>query len=180
MVHEYYLGPAAPGEEIAHGACRPGYAPGSPREDQIDHWIDSMREAGMRRVVCLLHRPQLARYLDLLGAYERAFGPTNVCHAPIKDYHLADPATLETAVSFLRSADRADEPTVVHCAAGLGRTGIVLAAWLVRGRGYGAADAIETVEDMGRTPREAVRLGNATEQELRTRLAGRRALADED
>jgi hypothetical protein len=67
MAHEYYLAPAAPDESIAHGACRPGYAPGSPSEDPIGHWADSMRAAGIERVVCLLHRPQLARYLDLRG-----------------------------------------------------------------------------------------------------------------
>lgn len=180
MAHEYYLAPAAPGETIAHGACRPGYAPGSPTADPIDHWVHSMRRAGMERVVCLLHRPQLARYLDLLGEYEDAFGAANVCHAPVRDYHLADPDALERAVAFLRTADRAGEPAVVHCSAGLGRTGVVLAAWLVRGRGYDPAGAIETVEEMGRTPREAVRLGNATDRGLRERLAGDRVPAGDD
>jgi protein-tyrosine phosphatase len=180
MAHEYYLAPAAPDEGIVHGACRPGYAPGSPAEDPIGHWADSMQGAGIERVVCLLHRPQLARYLDLLGEYEREFGAEKVCHAPIQDYHLADEATLERVVSFLREADRVGEPAVVHCAAGLGRTGIALAAWLARGRGYAPEEALTTVEEMGRSPREAVRLDNATETELRRRLAGRQAAASDD
>jgi len=180
MAHEYYLAPAAPDEPIAHGACRPGYAPGSPSDDPIDHWAASMREAGIERVVCLLHRPQLARYLDLLGEYEREFGTENVCHAPIPDYHLADEATLDRVVSFLREADRAGEPAVVHCAAGLGRTGITLAAWLVRGRGYDPEAALATVEEMGRSPREVVRLDNATERDLRARLAGAQDVASDD
>lgn len=180
MAHPYYLAPAAPGEPIAFGACRPGYAPGSPTEDPIDHWAASMQAAGMDRVVCLLHRPQLARYLDLLGEYEQAFGAENVCHAPIKDYHLADTDTLDHIVSFLRESDERRQPTVVHCAAGLGRTGVALATWLVRGRGYDPKRALQTVESMGRSPREAVRLDNATEPELRTRLAGDAALASGD
>lgn len=139
-----------------------------------------MREAGIERVVCLLHRPQLARYLDLLDDYEREFGTERVLHAPIKDYHLADEATVDRLVSFLREADRAGESTVVHCAAGLGRTGIALAAWLVRGRGYEPAEALATVERMGRSPREAVRLDNATESELRGLLAGDLAAASDD
>lgn len=179
MAHEYYLAPAAPGEPTAYGACRPGYAPGSPREGVIEHWATSMQTAGIERVCCLLHRPQLARYLDLLGEYRALFGPAKVCHAPVKDYHLAEPATVDRVVSFLREADAAGEPTVVHCSAGLGRTGHLLAAWLVRGRGYDPEAALATVEDMGRTPREAVRLGNAAEAELRRRIAGGRIAADD-
>lgn len=180
MAHQYYLGPAAPDERVVHGACRPGYAPGSPQDDPVGHWATSMREAGIERVVCLLHRPQLARYLDLLGEYERTFGTESVCHAPIKDYHLADEATVDRVVSFLREADRNDEPAVVHCAAGLGRTGIALAAWLVRGRGYDPEEALTTVEEMGRTPREAVRMDNASEAELRGLLTGERPIASDD
>jgi protein-tyrosine phosphatase len=180
MVHEHYLGPAAPDESIVYGACRPGYSPGSAGDGAIDNWASSMREEGIERVVCLLHRPQLARYLDLLGDYERTFGAESVLHAPIKDYHLADESTVDSVVSFLRDADRASEPTVVHCAAGLGRTGITLAAWLVRGRGYDPAEALTTVEEMGRTPREAVRMDNATEPELRRLLAGDLATASDD
>ncbi|MFB6171014.1 MAG: dual specificity protein phosphatase family protein [Haloarculaceae archaeon] len=180
MAHKYYLDRAAPEESIAHGACRPGYAPGTATDDPVGPWVESMREAGIERVCCLLHAPQLARYLDLIGEYEQAFGPDRVHHAPIKDYHLADPETIDGIVSFLREADRAGEPTVVHCAAGLGRTGQVLAAWLVRGRGYEPDEAIETVESMGRSPREAIRCDNATERDLRNLLAGRTEIASDD
>lgn len=177
MAHQYYLDRAAPDETTVYGACRPGYSPGSPTEDPVGHWANSMREAGIERVCCLLHPPQLARYLDLLGQYEREFGPERVYHAPIPDYHLADPETVDGIVSFLREADRAGEATVVHCAAGLGRTGHVLAAWLVRERGYEPSEAVETVKSMGRTPREAVRCDNATERELLDLLAGRVGVA---
>lgn len=180
MAHQYYLDRAAPDESTVYGACRPGYAPGSPAEAPVEHWAEAMRGAGIERVCCLLHPPQLARYLDLLGQYEREFGADRVHHAPIKDYHLADPETVDDIVSFLREADRADEPTVVHCAAGLGRTGHVLAAWLVRGRGYDPDEAVATVEEMGRTPREAIRCDNATERDLHDLLAGRVGVASDD
>ena len=75
---------------------------------------------------------QLAFYEDLPGAYRARFGDERVCFAPIPDFHLADVSTLtDTILPFLAAADIADEPVVVHCSAGSGRTGHVLAAWLV-------------------------------------------------
>lgn len=169
MAHPYYLAPAAPDERVAHGACRPGYSQHSPTDsgpERIHHWIERMQADGIERVCCLLHRPQLNAYLDLLGEYERAFGPENVLHAPIRDYHLADRETLATIFAFLHEADRRDAPTAAHCAAGLGRTGHALSAWLAHDRAYEPERALSVVEEMGRTPREAVRCDNATEAEL--------------
>ncbi|WP_236738912.1 protein-tyrosine phosphatase family protein [Chroogloeocystis siderophila] len=42
---------------------------------------------------------------------------------------------------FVRTANKQDEKVVVHCAGGVGRTGHVLAAWLVSGRGFSNKDA---------------------------------------
>jgi len=169
MAHPYYLAPAAPDERIAHGACRPGYSQHSPTDsgpERIHHWTERLRADGVERVCCLLHRPQLNAYLDLLGEYERAFGAGNVLHAPIRDYRLADRDQLATIFAFLHDAGSEDHPTAVHCAAGLGRTGHVLSAWLAHDRAYEPERALSVVEEMGRTPREAVHCDNATEAEL--------------
>jgi protein-tyrosine phosphatase len=45
---------------------------------------------------------------------------------------------------------------VVHCSGGIGRTGHVLAAWLVAGRGFSRHSAITAVKRRGRNPYEAV------------------------
>ena len=66
---------------------------------------------------------------------------------------------------FLDDANRANERTVVHCSAGMGRTGHILALWLVHGRDYSLDKAIKTVEQQGRTPLEI-----ATRDELKYRL----------
>ncbi|MFB6280731.1 MAG: dual specificity protein phosphatase family protein [Haloferacaceae archaeon] len=148
--------PAAPDERIVHGACRPGDGPPDTPNEDVEGWIAYVRDRGIERVCCTLTRRQLVRYDDLLGTYEAAFGPTAVRHAPIRDHRFVDRATLEEGIlPFLRDADRSAEPVVVHCWAGIGRTGHVLALWLARERGYDLDDAISTVRRSGRDPLEA-------------------------
>jgi protein-tyrosine phosphatase len=60
----------------------------------------------------------------------------------------------------------------VHCSGGSGRTGHILAAWLVHHRGLSVDDALDAVISTGRNPWEAVHCGNATEEQLRCLLAG--------
>lgn len=159
--------PASPDEDVVYGACCPGWHSAGSHEAAIDQWIASMQESGIERVCCLLTGRQLDAHDANIGRYEAAFGADHVLHAPVTDHRLADRSTLEDDVlPFLTAADEADEPVVVHCLAGIGRTGHVLAAWLVAGRGYDPHQAIETVREMGRDPLEAVERGNATRQDL--------------
>ena len=79
-----------------------------------------------------------------------------VCWAPIKDFRLADENLLiETVLPFLAESIRKGEPVVVHCSGGSGRTGHVLAAWLVYGRSMTNNGAIDAVIRQGRNPYEA-------------------------
>lgn len=164
--------PAAPEEEHVYGACCPGWHSTAAHDDAVDEWVDFMVDRGIDRVCCLLSGDQLASTDADESRYERAFGSENVRHVPIADHHLADAETLETELfPFLDDAVANDERVVVHCLAGIGRTGHVLAAWLVHGRDYDPVDAIETVEEMGRSPAEAEEAGNARRGELYELLA---------
>ena len=132
-----------------------------------------MQDDGIVRVCCLLPRDeQVYDSGYLLDAHREAFGAEHVCSAPIRNYHLVDRGTLNgTILPFLRQADAGREPVVVHCFAGIGRTGHVLAAWLTHARGYGIDAAIAAVKATGRDPREAITSGTATEAQLRQLLA---------
>lgn len=171
-VDAHRFAPAAPDEEYVYGASCPGWHTTTDHDDAIDDWLTFMLDRGVERVCCLLSGDQLADTKANTGHYRDAFGPENVRHVPIADHHLADGETLEERIlPFLHDAVDAGEPVVVHCLAGIGRTGHVLAAWLVEGRDYEVVDAIETVQKMGRSPAEAVTSGNARHGELYELLA---------
>ena len=159
--------PAAPDEEYVYGACSPGWHTAADHDDALADWIGFVRAREVERVCCLLPGNGSDCVGGVVDAYRDAFGDERVLHAPVPDYHLVAPATLDREIlPFLDDAAAADERVVVHCLAGIGRTGQVLAAWLAYDRGYGADRAVETVTGMGRDPRDAVRAGNATEDEL--------------
>ena len=170
---------AAPSEPTIFGAQRPGYDYHSVGQDMIVEWTDFMQANGIRRVCCLLPKEQLAFYsTDLLASYRKSFGSQNVCHVEVQDLHLIDLAHLEqTILPFLRESDSNRVPVVVHCSGGSGRTGHVLAAWLVRERLIPLAEAIALLRETKRDPYEAVITGNATEQELITLITGGRGRA---
>ena len=141
---------------------------------QVYEWMKFVSDSGIRRVCCLLPPEQLSYYdCNLLEEYRVRFGEANVCSAPVEDYHLCEARLLEAVVlPFLAESDRRALPIVVHCSGGSGRTGHVLAAWLVRQRGLSVEEALAAVAATGRNPLEAIQSGNATEEELRQLLRG--------
>ena len=139
-------------ETIVFGASRPGYA-----DHQVYDWIEFMKSQDIQRVCCLLSEKQLANYDHLLDTYRQEFGNQQVCWTPIEDFHLSDLETLtQKILPFLITANQQNEKVVVHCAGGIGRTGHILAAWLVSVRGFSNQDAISAVRRTGKNPYEAV------------------------
>lgn len=164
--------PAAPDEDVVYGACSPGWHTAAEQTTALDHWISFMQRADISRVCCLVPGQRLDDHSANVGRYREAFGDSRVCHAPIPQDRLVSDDRLQAQIlPFLRAATTHDEPVVVHSLSGLGRTGYVLAAWLVADRNYRPSTAIETVTEMGRNPLEPVERGNATRRELLDLLA---------
>ena len=65
-------------------------------------------------------------------------------HLPVRDYTPPTQAQLAEAVEFIDGVLRGGGAVAVHCGAGLGRTGTVVASWLVR-HGWTSADAVREV-----------------------------------
>ena len=148
----YQFAPACPDEAIVFGACRPGYT-----EPKLQAWIAFMQSHDIQRVCCLLSESQMVRYPDLLQCYQQTFGADNLCWAPIPDFHLCEVTQLQQKIlPFLSESKQQSQKTVVHCRGGLGRTGHILAAWLVFDRGWSTQTAIAAVRATGRKPDEAV------------------------
>jgi protein-tyrosine phosphatase len=148
----YKFAAASEREPIVFGAARPGYA-----NHQVQEWIQFMQAQSIQHICCLLTETHLNRYADLLGTYRKVFGPHQICWAPVKDFSFVDANLLmHQILPFLAAANQKNEKVVVHCSGGMGRTGHVLAAWLIAGRGFSKTSAIAAVSQMGRNPREAV------------------------
>jgi len=168
MDSNFHFGPARTAERTAYGARTPDASPSS-----IFEWAEFMRGQGVTRVCCLLDAGQLAGFpVDLEAEYKRLFGATGVLMERVADHHLCSRQALRgNILPFLHAADTGGERAVIHCWGGNGRTGHVLAAWLVAARGLSPMEAIEAVEATGRLPQEAVLAGNATFEELIELLA---------
>lgn len=151
----YKFAAAWENEQIVFGSARPGYS-----GKNVKQWIEFMQNQGIKRVCCLLSQTQLNQYTDLLDVYREAFGKEQICWTPIEDFQLADKVTLTTQIlPFLAIANQQNQKVVVHCSGGIGRTGHILAAWLVSKRGLSNQQAISFAIKTGRNPYEAVIAG---------------------
>jgi protein-tyrosine phosphatase len=143
-------------QSIVFGCARPGYS-----DRAVEKWLEFIDRQNIEQICCLLTDRQLDRYdHDLLNTYDRKFGQDRVCWAPIADFQLCELSMLtDRILPFLATADRASRKVVVHCSAGIGRTGHILAAWLVYKYRYSNREAITTIIKMGRNPYEAAIYG---------------------
>ena len=115
----------------------------------LDEYMDELPvlyAAGIRAVVSLLNLPTDA------AVYESA-GFSFVC-LPIPDGGAPTEEQADQFIRFVNTQLVADRPVAVHCEAGLGRTGTLLAVYLVS-RGDTASGAVNRVREAERNAVES-------------------------
>lgn len=117
-------------ENLVAGAGHPG------RGGQLASTLTSLREHGITSVLSLTEEP-----LDFALIREFDF---DYLHLPIEDFTAPTLAQVEEAMEFLNRQVNEGHGAVVHCRAGMGRTGTLLACFLVS-RGMAAPEAITLV-----------------------------------
>ena len=68
-------------------------------------------------------------------------------HVPTPDLTAPDMDKIDTTVDFIYERINNKEAVMVHCAAGMGRAGTVLACYLVKYQKHSAKDAIEKIRE---------------------------------
>jgi atypical dual specificity phosphatase len=107
-----------------------------PSEPEDFTWL---RSQGIEVLVSLTEDPPRKDWADAAGLL--------VFHEPLQDMEAPEQDQFERAVSAVLRATERGMGVAVHCGAGLGRTGVVLAGYFVK-KGFTASNAIAKVRKL--------------------------------
>ena len=99
-----------------------------------------MQEVGVKTIVTIREEPLDANWVNEM----------NYLHVLSDDMGVPSFEDLKNSVDYVHKKIQNEEPVLVHCLAGLGRTGTILACYLIKYEKMSAEDAIQHVREKRR------------------------------
>ena len=99
------------------------------------HEFDWLLNQGVKSIVTMTENPLPGEWTNKI----------DYLHIPTADFHAPDMEGIDSAVEFIQNQIKNEQSVMVHCAAGLGRAGTILACYFIKYQNYSAKDAIEKI-----------------------------------
>jgi atypical dual specificity phosphatase len=99
--------------------------------------LDWVRENGIKAVLTLTEEPLPEEWLNDI----------DYLHVPTVNGAAPDMADIDKAVNFIEKNLKNNQATMVHCAAGKGRTGTILVAYMMKFKNMDVKQAIESIRN---------------------------------